>query len=142
MDVKICVRCKIEKPVVEFNWKNKIKNTHSSECRECHKLYNKDWYDKNHSRLLNKAKIRNEKHRQECNTYIMSFLLNHPCVDCGNKDVRVLEFDHLSDKKDNISNLKTYGIEVVKKEIAKCEVRCANCHRIKTYERKGKCWRL
>jgi hypothetical protein len=61
-------------------------------------------------------------------------LIEHPCVDCGENDPVVLDFDHKSDKVASISYLlgTVAGWERVEKEIEKCEVRCANCHRRKT----------
>ena len=66
---------------------------------------------------------------------LVEYLLEHPCVDCGNADLRVLDLDHLdpSRKVDCISRLMQNGVwKRVAAEIEKCEVRCANCHRIKT----------
>jgi hypothetical protein len=59
------------------------------------------------------------------------------CVDCGLKNHIVLDFDHLHDKKYNISRMIHDGFSwaAIKKEIAKCEVVCANCHRIRTHDR-------
>lgn len=59
------------------------------------------------------------------------------CVDCGINNPIVLDFDHLKDKKYNISRMIHDGFSwaAIKKEIAKCEVVCANCHRIRTYIR-------
>lgn len=61
------------------------------------------------------------------------------CADCGEKFPHyVLEFDHLpgSKKIDNVYRvLKKYGIESAWQEVAKCDVVCANCHKIRTYER-------
>jgi 5-methylcytosine-specific restriction endonuclease McrA len=63
------------------------------------------------------------------------------CVKCGNKDPRVLDFDHINgkDKIDVISRMagQTVRMENLKKEIRKCQVLCANCHRIKTFETNG-----
>ena len=60
------------------------------------------------------------------------------CCHCGNNDFRVLDFDHLDrDKKSlNVSEAMKRGcaLETIKEEIKKCQVLCANCHRIKTYE--------
>ena len=59
----------------------------------------------------------------------------HHCVDCGESDPVVLEFDHREPgvKKDNIAKLVRYlSIEALQQEIDKCDVRCANCHRRKT----------
>ena len=58
------------------------------------------------------------------------------CRDCGNKDFRVLDFDHVRGEKSfNISRAQRYyfKLEKVKMEMRKCEIRCSNCHRIKTY---------
>jgi transcription elongation factor Elf1 len=59
------------------------------------------------------------------------------CVDCGEENHIVLDFDHLKDKKYNISRMIHDGFSwaAIKKEIAKCEVVCANCHRIRTHLR-------
>lgn len=59
------------------------------------------------------------------------------CVDCGIKNHIVLDFDHIRDKKYNISRMIHDGFSwaAIKKEIAKCEVVCANCHRLRTYIR-------
>ena len=74
---------------------------------------------------------------------VYEYLTVHPCVDCGMTDVRVLEFDHVSgEKRANITRLLAQAIPWtgIEAEIARCEVRCANCHRLKTYER-SESWR-
>ena len=59
------------------------------------------------------------------------------CVDCGETNHIVLDFDHLSNKKYNVSRMIHDGFSwaAIKKEIAKCEVVCSNCHRIRTHNR-------
>jgi hypothetical protein len=73
--------------------------------------------------------------------YIASQLISG-CVDCGTTDIRVLEFDHVRGVKvAAISNMmRDASFDRLKAEIAKCEVRCANCHAIVTYRRKGGSW--
>lgn len=70
--------------------------------------------------------------------YAAEYKATHPCVDCGNTDPRVLDFDHRNraEKLYSISFMlvRCFSIEMLKAEIAKCDVRCANCHRIKTAE--------
>jgi hypothetical protein len=74
----------------------------------------------------------------EARELTLEYLRCHPCVDCGNSDIRVLHFDHIdpSTKTAGVMYLvKTrYGASRVMDEIAKCEVRCANCHAIRTSE--------
>lgn len=59
------------------------------------------------------------------------------CVDCGEKNHIVLDFDHIRDKKYNVSRMIHDGFswKAIVKEIKKCEVVCANCHRIRTHNR-------
>jgi len=66
-------------------------------------------------------------------------------VDCGETDLRVLDFDHRqgSTKRKEVVRLVHDGhsIAVVTAEIEKCDVRCRNCHAIITYARMGPNWR-
>jgi hypothetical protein len=60
---------------------------------------------------------------------------------CGYKEHHVaLDFDHLdpSTKVRDIAKMHTTNIKNLMKEIEKCQVLCANCHRIKTYNQKAK----
>ena len=71
---------------------------------------------------------------------VYNHLVKNPCVDCGEANVVVLEFDHVRGTKVNtISKLlhKDYGWKMIEEEIAKCDVRCANCHRIRTAHKHG-----
>jgi len=71
--------------------------------------------------------------------YVKEYLEGKECVDCGNSDVRVLEFDHVrGEKLYHVSYMvtKAYKLDLVKQEIEKCEIRCCNCHRIITQERR------
>lgn len=61
------------------------------------------------------------------------------CSDCGKKYPHyVLEFDHRPGvrKIDVVTRvLKKYGVDKAWAEVKKCDVVCANCHKIRTYER-------
>lgn len=74
--------------------------------------------------------------RQQNRIKLFDYLITHPCVDCGETNPVVLDFDHRNPTE------KEFGIggagllfrswQKVFVEIEKCDVRCANCHRIKT----------
>lgn len=84
------------------------------------------------------------KYRTKNASRVWVYLLNHPCVDCGNDDPYVLQFDHVrGEKHKNVSKMLsgTYGWDTIQREIDKCEVRCANCHMKITRIRAGdKLW--
>jgi hypothetical protein len=69
---------------------------------------------------------------------IVDYLRAHPCVDCGEADVMVLDFDHLGDKLFSISRgIRGRSLQALLYEMAKCEVVCANCPRRRTAIRGG-----
>ncbi|MEO5635400.1 MAG: hypothetical protein ABIS26_01890 [Candidatus Paceibacterota bacterium] len=134
--MKECTRCLEKKAIEEFNFKNKAKNTRQSQCKKCTRFLIKNHYNNNRQYYLDKTKKRNILLRKMINSYLLKYLVSHPCIDCGEKDPAVLEFDHKGEmpKFRAISQLVRlqYPIEVIQLEIDKCEIRCANCHRRKT----------
>lgn len=70
---------------------------------------------------------------------------SNPCTDC--KQIfpwYVMEFDHIADNKyKKIAQISNQSLEKVLDEMAKCELVCVNCHRIRTYKRNhGLEWRV
>ena len=133
MTIKTCLTCKEEKPESEFSYKNKASGTRQPVCKSCHSIYTKKWYIENSDRHRANTKKWNDKHFNTAREFVTKYLLGHPCVDCGNSDVRVLDFDHVrGDKKSEIAIMVRNGssINSISKEIEKCDVRCSNCHRI------------
>lgn len=83
------------------------------------------------------------KYREKNQLRLWELLLRSSCKDCGEKDPRVLDFDHLGDKKFEISqmvNRHTRSWKAIEEEMAKCEIVCANCHRKRSFAR-GNTWR-
>lgn len=133
--MKKCSKCKKLLPFNEFNWKIKgVKRAYC--CKNCSREYIHEHYENNTDYYLNKARKRNLAVRAQSQKYIGKYLLTHPCVDCGERDILVLEFDHkdrgnkLIEISKMIKNRGTLAILI--QEIQKCDVRCANCHRRKT----------
>lgn len=132
--MKICTRCKIKKSLDQFNFRIKRIGLRQYQCIECTRAFVKSHYQRNREYYLAKARKRNLDKRTELKAYIESYLLKHPCVDCGESDAVVLEFDHRRDKYKEIGSLVRDRCQLskIKEEVKKCDVRCANCHRRKT----------
>jgi hypothetical protein len=99
--------------------------------------FNKAAYDKTDKRRKYDNKIRR---REAARQYVWDYLSTHPCVDCGETDPKVLEFDHVRGEKTGAVSVLAngnYALERVIEEIKRCDVRCANCHRRKTYDDQG-----
>lgn len=135
--MKKCTRC----GTTSNNFgKNKTKKDGlQSTCKSCVKEINANYYkrtpEKNQAR-----RATNERMRQDARRFVYDFLKKNPCVDCGENDVVVLEFDHVrGEKHKNISVMMQGGYSLVRiaSEIEKCDVRCANCHRRITFQRGG-----
>lgn len=108
-------------------------------CRGCNKIQSRQYYADNREKHLLVIRKRKERILIETQNKYLKYLSSHPCKDCNEKDVLVLEADHLQDKKYNISNMIRTGYSWLKilEELDKCEIVCANCHRRRTYKRLG-----
>lgn len=133
-----CTRCQKDKTTENTNWKIKDK-TLQSFCRECQHQYQQTWYSNvvNKSSSIKRAKINTKRNVERNQEFIIEYFKTHPCVDCGNSNLMVLEFDHLSDKDNNICDMVrlAFSLTRIRSEIEKCEVVCRNCHTIRTHTR-------
>lgn len=130
-----------EKPIEEFSWKYKAKGIRCATCRECMRLYIRSHYKRNTEYYIKKAGRKRRAFLTATRKKLFNYLSTHPCVDCGESDPVVLEFDHIKreTKEAAISEMlsRQVGWSRVLAEIEKCEVRCANCHRRKTAKEQG-----
>lgn len=88
-------------------------------------------YERNRRAYIDRATARRKSNK----AYIKKLKQEGACVDCGIQDWRVLDFDHVTGKKDfsiSIGAGRGLSLERLHAEIAKCELRCSNCHRIRT----------
>lgn len=138
-ETKVCTKCGAEKSVDAFNWRDRKKGTRNNTCKACHAAYRRQHYLENQARYQEMARRWGAQYEKEFvmrrRLYVYEYLLEHPCIDCGETDPSVLEFDHVRGKKvAAISVLTGYVVKMEKliAEIDKCEVRCVNCHRRKT----------
>lgn len=130
MQWKKCTKCGKNRPLSEFSFKNKAKGWRASECKQCHKVYDARYYRDN----TKPYRHRNRLYRERNKEWRASYLAGKRCIDCGEDNSLVLEFDHVGEKSGNLSDMirKGWSVKRLEAEAAKCEIRCANCHRIKT----------
>lgn len=136
--VKTCRDCEIEKKLEEFDYR-KDRSSYSNTCKPCRRQKMKQHYNNNKQYYIDKAKVNGDKVYKECRDYIIGYLRNNPCVDCGQQDIEVLEFDHRdrSTKLGSVGDFCKISLNKVKEEITKCDIRCANCHVKKTRRQLG-----
>ena len=96
-------------------------------------------YLANRQRYIDQAQATKRRARREKTEQLLAYFATHPCIDCGETDPLVLEFDHVSDDKsfEVARAMSDKSWSTILDEIAKCEVVCANCHRRRTYRRRG-----
>src|SRR5437868_3406592 len=93
--MKTCGACGKEKPEDQFNWRNKAKGKRSPTCRDCMRLYIRTHYENNTAYYIAKARRRRKAYREATYKLLFEYFSLHPCVDCGEIDPAVLEFDHI-----------------------------------------------
>ena len=109
---------------------------------ESRRAYTRWHYQQNKQAYVARAKVKNAETREAVRAAVFEYLQGHPCIDCGEADPIVLEFDHRIDaeKRFDIGNAMQlgYSVKSVAAEMEKCDVRCANCHRRVTYHQAGR----
>jgi hypothetical protein len=108
--------------VEEFPVANKIKDIiyRRNKCNDCYNL------------------TKNNR-RKGVASWLLDYKKQLACTICGNDNFIVLEFHHPNDDKEfNVSDMANtgFGKRRILKEVKKCDVLCANCHRIVTYEKR------
>lgn len=136
--LKRCGNCGQSKATTEFNKNADKRDGLQAQCRECGKQRNNRNYRENGAR---RAGIRSNvrETRKNIRAYINTWLGSNPCVDCGETDIVVLDFDHVRGEKIiEVTAMirQCASMARVVAEIAKCDVRCANCHRRATHSRR------
>lgn len=138
---KNCTKCKELKPFTEFHKHSSMGDGMQPVCIPCRKQVNADYYKATPQH--DEARKRSNVTRMAIIATIIEPILLSGCVDCGKKfPVESMDFDHVrGDKTISISRLSTSSysndelLDILEEELKKCEAVCANCHRIRTYNR-------
>ena len=97
---KICPGCGEERDAeLDFSWKYKDRGIRNTRCKFCQSQVSKHHYKNNKQSYLDRARVRDALVTEDNQKKLAEYLSCHPCVDCGETDIRVLEFDHIKGKK-------------------------------------------
>ena len=133
-EFKACVVCKDVHPAtLEFFYKKSSSNDSlQNVCIPCIAKASKKHYEANKEKIKQKTRDRRKRIKPLAHKIILH-ALEGGCIDCGEKDRIVLDFDHQGDKTYNIAAMvhSAISLDKLEEEISKCVVRCANCHRRK-----------
>ena len=131
-----CARCKEMKNEDVFAGPFPSRPRKDAYCRPCRSEYQREHYFAHRPDVIRRNGARKQEERHRRVAAILDYLRNHPCVDCGETDPVVLEFDHLGEKSFTVADgMKSKAWAAVLEEIEKCEVVCVNCHRRRTASR-------
>ncbi len=157
---KVCASCGDEKRLADFaltgEWRKKRAADplrYRKHCKECTRAPSAAHTDPNFvthrvrrprrvAPTLEERRSSNAAYkrrtRRAARIKALEYLASKGCAECGERDPRVLEFDHLDPrrKKHDVSRILadgySWGSEKLREEIRKCRVICANCHRLHT----------
>ena len=131
---KSCSGCRVTKPITEFNFKNRAAGRRHSYCRECGKKITRSHYKRNKRAYIQRSLRAYLERRQ-----MVIDAKSRPCADCGIQySYYVMDFDHRNGATKSFSLHAVHGVtkKAIRREIEKCDVVCANCHRERTHRRR------
>jgi hypothetical protein len=134
MEAKVCSKCKTEKLIDDYSLHHPAKNSdrRRPDCKKCVRERTRKFIANDLDAQKRRMRLVFAKSSAIAKAYVQEYLLTHYCVDCNQSDPDVLDFDHVRGIKiKDVSRMIHSGYRIwrIKREIEKCEVRCANCHR-------------
>lgn len=133
--MKTCTVCKQEKDLSMFNKNKNKKDGYQTLCRECSNARSRKYYTDNIEHHKKETNRRRKEYKKLAQAYVRKLKESTPCADCGSfYPWPVMDFDHQREKVEDVSRLVNNGssLNTIKDEIDKCEIVCANCHRMRS----------
>jgi hypothetical protein len=142
-DSKKCSKCSRTLVITEF-YKIKSGTSTRSDCKQCNKESHLKYLENNRAKVLakkkeyrlkNPGKVKNDRkiRLQKEIELKKKYKESKPCSDCGRYyPYYVMDFDH-KDPNTKIGNPFSLREDLIEQEILKCDLVCANCHRIRTH---------
>lgn len=136
----VCCSCKVEKSIENFSLRKDGKSVdyRRTKCIDCMRKYLRDYVKRHARKMAAQQRKRTKNYHDNIKTWFCEYLTDKKCKDCGYNNILALEFDHVNnDKEANVCRLisKRRPKNIIMAEINKCDIVCANCHRIRTQTR-------
>lgn len=141
MTTRTCCTCKQSKPLEDFAFAKKSEGKRHPRCKICMCAATRNYYTRHRAERIQYAASAKKSRKEQLVNWIAD-LKHKPCIDCGNSyPPCCMDFDH----RDPTTKLRAVSEMVVNRmcarekileEIAKCDLVCANCHRIRTHHRR------
>jgi len=127
-----CGGCRKTKPIAEFHRRG---SGWQSLCKTCRREYDAKYWRRTRVDRIQLRKV----YRRELMAWYRA-LKSGPCVDCGSTfHHAAMHWDHLPgmSKRREVSNMVLRGFrrKTILDEISKCDLVCANCHAVRTFDR-------
>lgn len=132
LSLRECRTCKVIKPLIEYGVRRASKDGLMTECKSCNILKQKKYYKDNKTYFLDRNRELRASNREK---YRLT-KEGKPCANCGGTfPQECMDYDHRGHKSKRlcVAQMLGYSWHVIQAEIDKCDLVCANCHRIKTY---------
>jgi hypothetical protein len=148
MDTKRCKVCEADLPGGQFYNDPQTADKLTRDCKECRRKYKNQWradyktrngerdgarYDRDHLKESADRKAQRVKDLAEW----VNEMKSQPCMDCGGTFPPVcMDYDHVrGEKRRSVTRMihELYSRASILEEIAKCDLVCSNCHRIRTW---------
>jgi hypothetical protein len=124
---KTCKDCGETLPIAAFYKNKNMLDGHLNWCKPCNRVRYGDGV---------------KRRAAEFRAYVQKIKVERGCADCGyNAHPAALDFDHLPGniKLGKLASMACgSSLKTIHAEIAKCDVVCANCHRVRTANRRQK----
>src|SRR5262245_35941299 len=92
--MRTCTQCGQTLDLAAFSFKDQATGRRRWDCKPCNRKYHRGYYARNKEYYKAKARDRHLRERDTLRGLVLEYLQVHPCVDCDESDVAVLEFDH------------------------------------------------
>lgn len=125
-----CTEC-LETNPENFHFKNKSTGKRHAKCKKCFNEWRKLWYRQNKQYYIDNSRENYKRYRARNRENLAEYLKDKKCSRCPESESCCLDFHHLGNKTDTVSDLSGKGVpwKKVLEEIQKCIILCANCHR-------------